>query len=372
MKIGFDGKRAEHNTSGIGNYSRDVIKHLAAHYPNNEYLLFSPKPGKCFEFHHPQLSRKYPTSLIDKMSPSLWRRKGIVTDLRKNGVELFHGLSNELPSGISAYGGKSIATIHDLIFERYPDFYSRIDRKIYKEKTQSALEEADLIIAISEQTKKDLIELYGAKADKIRVVYQSCHSAFQKNVKPETIEQIRLGYQLPKKYFIQVGTLEPRKNAINSLRALALLEKEHLVFIGKKTDHQKELDSEIERLELGQRVHFLEDVPVSFLPALYAGATASLYISHFEGFGIPIIESLFSGTPVITNKEGCFSEGGGKHALYVDVNNPKDIAEVMIRLQDPSVREDLIRDVNAHLGHFSEKATTDQLMSVYKDVMNLA
>lgn len=370
MNIGFDGKRAEHNSSGLGNYSRDVIKHLATFHPENSFNLYSPKPGTLFEFNHPSLSRKYPTTVVNRLASSLWRRKGIVHDLRKDQIELYHGLSNELPSGISAFGGKSIVTIHDLIFEHFPEYYSAIDRKIYKEKTQSALKEADVVIAISEQTKKDLVDIYGAEKNKIRVVYQSCHAAFQKKVKPETVEQIRLGYQLPKQYFLQVGTLEPRKNALTSLRALALLDKEHLVFIGKKTDHLKELEAEIERLELGQRVHFLENVPVSFLPALYAGATASLYPSFFEGFGIPIIESLFSGTPVITNKEGCFAEGSGKHALYVDVKDAEALSGAMKQMLNAEVQTTLMKGVDAHLSQFTDRTTTEELMKVYSDAMN--
>lgn len=366
MKIGFDGKRAEHNSSGLGNYSRDVIRGLCTWIPEYEYVLYSPKKGNGFDFSHERLTRTYPTARKDRLAPALWRRKGIVSDLNADQLDLFHGLSNELPFGIDTFNGVSVVTIHDLIFERYPDYYKRIDRMIYRSKTREACATADCIVAISEQTKKDLIEFYQVPADKITVVYQTCHPGFQKEVKAETVEQIRKGYQLPEDYILQVGTLEPRKNVLGSLEALALLDGANLVLIGRKTDHQKEIDQRIQDLGLGNRVKILNDVPVAFLPALYKGAQATLYPSFFEGFGIPVIESLFQSTPVVTNENGCFVEAAGAFGTYVDVHKPESIAE---GVRAASRREAQNKALEEHLKQFTLEHTTRALYEVYLQVL---
>ncbi len=366
MKIGFDGKRAEHNSSGLGNYSRDVIRGLCALESANEYVLYSPKKGDGFDFGHDRLQRKYPSAWKDRLAPALWRRKGIVSDLHEDGVDLFHGLSNELPSGIDAFNGKSIVTVHDLIFERFPDYYKRIDRMIYRSKTKEACASADRIIAISERTKKDLIEFYRVPAEKIAVVYQTCHPGFQKEVKPETVQQIRTGYQLPEKYVLQVGTIEPRKNVLGSLEVLAMLDKTTLVLVGRKTDHQKEVDQRIADLGLENRVKILDDVPMAFLPALYKGAQLTLYPSFFEGFGIPIIESLFQGTPVVTNAKGCFKEAAGAFGTYVDVHKPESIVE---GVRAASRREAHTIELEEHLQKFTLERTTRALYNEYLRVV---
>ncbi len=366
MKIGFDGKRAEHNHSGLGNYSRNVIRGLCTIAPENEYLLYSPKKGHAFDLTHDRLTRRYPTTWKDRLVPALWRRKGITDDLRNDGIDLFHGLSNELPSGISTYGGTSIVTVHDLIFERYPEYYRRIDQMIYRSKTREACEVADKIVAISRQTKQDLINFYEVPAEKIEVVYQTCHPAFQKKIRPEIVERIRMGYQLPKDFILQVGTLEPRKNVLGSLNAIAEVKDAHLVLVGRTTDHQKEISRCIAQLGLQDRVHIPKNVPIAFLPALYRAAVVTLYPGFFEGFGIPIIESLFQGTPVITHREGCFREAAGPFGHYVDVHDPGAIAEA---IRNTSRREAPVKGLSQHLRQFTPEATSRALMAVYNEVM---
>ncbi|QTN39664.1 glycosyltransferase family 4 protein [Cryomorphaceae bacterium] len=366
MKIGFDGKRAEHNTSGLGNYSRDVIRGLCMNAPEHEYVLYSPKKGTEFDFGDERLVRRYPTRWKDRLTPALWRRKGIVDDLKNEGIDLYHGLSNELPSGIEAIRARSIVTVHDLIFERFPDYYKGIDRMIYRSKTKEACSSADHIIAISEQTKQDLIEFYSVSPDKISVVYQTCHPGFQKEVKDETVEQVRTGYQLPQSYVLQVGTLEPRKNVLRSLEAVSQINDLHIAFVGRQTDHQKLIERRVESLGIGSRVHFLQDVPVAFLPALFKGAAASLYPSLFEGFGLPIIESLFQGTPVVTNEKGCFKEAGGSFGYYANVEDPTSIAHALKRVLTDGLSTE---GLEGHLGQFTLKETTRRLLDVYQQVV---
>ena len=172
MRIGYDAKRAFNNTSGLGNYSRFVISAMARLFPENKYALFTPKQSTRFRSFYPQnpsVSVIEPTGLNAKI-PGFWRVFNQLSDIKKNKVEIFHGLSNELPVGLSKAGIKSVVTIHDLIFLRFPELYKPIDRLIYKRKFAAACRQADKIVAISEQTKTDIIEFFGTAPEKIEVI----------------------------------------------------------------------------------------------------------------------------------------------------------------------------------------------------------
>ena len=185
MRIGFDAKRAFSNNTGLGNYSRDAIRILSDYFPDNKYFLYTPK-----NYNNPRLSfiadRKNtfirtPESLLDRALKTYWRSKSVVNDLFTNKIDIFHGLSNELPIAIENTSIKTVVTIHDLIFIRYPHLFKTIDRKIYYRKFKSACQRADKIIAVSEQTKRDIIDFFSISAYRISVVYQGCNTVFQNN-----------------------------------------------------------------------------------------------------------------------------------------------------------------------------------------------
>ena len=158
MKIGFDAKRAFHNFTGLGNYSRTLIETLATYYPSDELHLFSPKPSTSPRVQSlldtPSVSSHFPTGFWKKIPP-VWRSYGIESDIKAAKIDVFHGLSNELPLKLPPKVA-SVVTIHDLIFERYPAFYPRFDRFVYRQKFRRACQQADVVVAISEQTKQDI------------------------------------------------------------------------------------------------------------------------------------------------------------------------------------------------------------------------
>jgi len=185
MHVGFDAKRAFHNQTGLGNYSRDVLRLLVRHRPGHRYTAYTP-PAEGLEL-GPGITVRGPDRPLGRLAPSLWRVAGLAAQARREGVDLFHGLSNELPLGIERTGLRSVVTIHDLIFERFPELYPPVDRRIYRWKFRSATRRADRIIAISRQTRDDLVDLFGVDPARIRVVYQGCHPAFQARVEPEHV-----------------------------------------------------------------------------------------------------------------------------------------------------------------------------------------
>ena len=256
MKIGFDGKRAVQNFTGLGNYSRYIVDILCQFYPENEYVLYAPKKRENKRLNkltkqYRQLQLSYPTTSFWKKLSSLWRVLGVTRQLEKERIDIFHGLSNELPLNIHKSEVKSIVTIHDLIFLRYPQYYHSIDRNIYTYKFRKACENADRIIAISECTKRDIIEYFGIPADKIEVVYQGCDTSFTHPVTEEKKREVRAKYQLPEHYILNVGSIEERKNALSAVQALTMLpEQIHLVIVGRYTEYTDKIERFIKENKL--------------------------------------------------------------------------------------------------------------------------
>lgn len=380
MNIGFDAKRAYHNQTGLGHYSRTLIRSLATGFPQHQYFLFNPKPSNLFFFDAlKNVQEVQPQTFFSKKLSSLWRSNWVKSDLKKLKIDLYHGLSHEIPVDIKRTGIKSVVTMHDLIHERYPEQYKAIDRKIYTKKFRYACEHADRIIAISEQTKNDLIDFYHTPADKIDVCYQSCNPAFGQTLSAEFKERIRKHYQLPENYFLYVGSIIERKNLLNLCKAMQLLQGEKslpLVVIGNGGEYKQKVKDFVTLNKLDEQIIFLSDSPVakyapSFqsaedFPAIYQMATAMIYPSVFEGFGIPVLEALWSRIPVITSNVYCLPEAGGDGAFYVDPESPEEIASQMKRiLNDPAFAAQQVEKGWQHAQRFTNEATAAKVMDVY-------
>ncbi len=369
MKIGFDGKRAANNLTGLGNYSRSLIEQLATRYPANDYLVYTPKVKN-----HKQVSSFLTAFNITLKKPSskklLWRSVGIVKDLLKDDVEIFHGLSHEIPFGIHKSGIRSVVTMHDLIFLRFPAYYKFIDRFLYRLKSRYACKHADRIIAISEKTKADIVEFYGTDPNKIEVIYQTCDDSFKTPFATEELARIRQHYQLPEKFLLSVGTIEDRKNLLLLIRALKDVDKDFkLVVIGKQTPYFESVQQEIEKLELQQRVIFLKNIPFSDLPGIYQLASIFVYPSFYEGFGIPIIEALYSKIPVIAATGSCLEEAGGPDSLYVNPNNAEELTHaIQMVINQPELQQQMKERGMEFVQKFESAVVTKQLMDCYIQV----
>lgn len=336
MKIGFDAKRLFHNTTGLGNYSRDLIRILSHYLPGNAYFLFNPKESKkeLFTLNQPSIFEIRPSTFFWKKLKSVWRSIGISKEIKKYNLQIYHGLSGEIPFFIPK-NTKKIVTIHDLIFMRYPKLYSFWDRKIHFLKFKYAAQKSDRIVAISEQTKKDIIHYLNIDPAKIEVIYQCCAAVYKEHFSEATLEEVQKKYNLPSKFILNVGTIEPRKNALNIVKSIHGTEIP-LVLIGRKTAYYNEMEKYISDNEMNQVLH-LSNVSQQDLACIYQLATLFVYPSIFEGFGIPIIEALYSKTPVITNKFGVFPEAGGDHSVYID---PNSISEMQAAILDLWQNED--------------------------------
>lgn len=372
MNIGFDGKRAANNLTGLGNYSRSLILQLSEFFHQNLYFVYSPKVKAA-----KQISAFFEKDNIHLKQPAgnqpgfWWRSVGVTKQLRNDHIDIYHGLSNEIPFGLHNGQPKTVVTIHDLIFLRLPQHYRYIDRKIYNFKSKYACRFADRIIAISEQTKKDIIAYYQTDPAKIEVIYQTCDDSFKELLPEDVKETVRQQYQLPEKYILNVGTIEARKNLLLIVRSLSDIPQEYkLVVVGKKQAYAQQVLAEIERLNLKDRVIFLKDIPFTDLPAIYQLASVFVYPSFYEGFGIPIIEALYGGIPVVAATGSCLEEAGGPDSLYVDPNNAAELASAINSiLNDPELAAVMKEKGLAYARNFDNQPLATQLMNCYEELL---
>ncbi len=368
MKIGFDAKRAFFNRSGLGNYSRNVIQLLSRHYPQNDYFLYTPtKKGAIKFLEAGNIHISTPKRALDKLFKSYWRSFRLTGQLEDDKIELYHGLSNELPKNIHKTRMKSVVTIHDLIFIRYPHLYKSIDRQIYYKKFKYSSQIADRVIAISKQTKADLVNFFKIDKDKIDVVYPGCHPIYYNEVSESVKKQIKEKYNLPSQYILYVGTIEGRKRLLNIIKALKGMKIDiPLVVVGKPTQYLKKVNKYISENQLEDRIYFYHNILLEDLQVIYQLSEVFVYPSVFEGFGIPILEALSSKTPVITTKDGCFSEAGGKSSIYIDTANIDELAEAIKNvLTNSLLRKKMLADGYEYAQNFREEKIVKNLMDVY-------
>jgi glycosyltransferase involved in cell wall biosynthesis len=375
MKIGFDAKRAFNNKSGLGNYSRNLIRGIIKNNPTEDYYLFNPESGRFklqdFLEKRSNIHLVEPENFWGKEFPGWWRSYAITKRSNKIELDIYHGLSNEIPLNSNLMKAKKLITVHDLIFMRYPEFYNPADRKMYTLKTKKSCALADAIVAVSEQTKNDLIELLNVPEEKIHVVYQTCdenffgvHDYVTNDHSPEKL--------LPENYILYVGTIEQRKNLLALVKAIHELDKTTqatLVVVGNETNYAKEVKTYVEKFGLEKRVIFMKSVNNALMPLIYKKAKAFIYPSIYEGFGIPIIEALISKVPVITTRGGCFTESAGPGSLFVDPDNSEELAEaIKVALYNEEKREEMIRIGYAYAQQFRPEVCAQNMFNLYKKI----
>ena len=366
--IGFDAKRIVRNGTGLGSYARTLVNALA----ENEHLqlnLYAPDEGRDDLrnqiFNRDNVKFVYPEGLHFRFQRDLWRSKGVVKQLKNDGVKLYHGLSGELPAGLKAAGIPGVVTIHDLIFLRHPEYYHWWDVEIYRRKFKSTLKEASRIIAISECTKRDILHYGDFPEDKIDVIYQGCSNRFRQSVSDADKERVKKKYNLPKNFILNVGSIEERKNVLLAVKASRCLRDAfEMVIVGKHTKYTDEVLDYVKKNGLENRVHILHGIPDEDLPVIYHLAQVFVYPSRYEGFGIPIIEAIQTGLPVVACTGSCLEEAGGPDCLYV---NPDDV-EGMAKAIEQAVAEKDSRVPKAqeYIKRFENSNLAAQVIEEYK------
>jgi glycosyltransferase involved in cell wall biosynthesis len=290
-------------------------------------------------------------------------------DVLAGPLDVFHSPDYVLPPVRRA---RKVVTIHDLSFLRYPEAAEPSLRRYLSAAVPRCAGEADVILADSENTRRDVVELLGLPSEKVYVIYPGVDQRFSAIQERESLEAVKERYGLSYPFILSVGTLEPRKNLIVLLEAYAMLKERRdlphrLVIAGGKGWLYEGIFQRVQELSLGEGVVFLEFVPDDLLPSLYTLADLLAFPSLYEGFGLPPLEAMACGTPVVTSESSSLPEVVGEAGLMVPADDPGALAEAMGRvLDDAKLSEDLVARGLARAAQFSWEAAGKKLLAVYE------
>jgi glycosyltransferase involved in cell wall biosynthesis len=372
MKIGFDAKRLFQNFTGLGNYSRTLVSSLNELAADADIYLFTPKK-KYHSDTRDFFKEPYHVITPKTQLKAIWRTFTCTKAIKNLHLDIFHGLSHELPIGIKKTGVKSLVTMHDLVYKTFPNDFTFIDRLIYDFKFRYACKNADKIVAISKSTKNDLIKYYQTPPEKIEVIYQSCHKQFKTLQSPEQINSVLENYGLPDNFLLFVGSVIERKNVLTLIKAIEKLGNNidiPLVVVGNGKAYLQEVKKYVHTHNLQSRVYFIQKIAFEHLPALYQKASVFIYPSVYEGFGIPVIEALWSQTPVITSNISSMPEAAGAGAFLCNPASHESIAQGIDKiLNDSEYAHSLVEKGLEHIKNFENEKLVKQMIRLYKNLL---
>ena len=365
LKIGFDAKRLFHNHTGLGNYSSTLVRDLQRLYPEHEYHLFTPKISNHTVVDYFLDSENFKIHTYKGKFSAYWRSRGMTKDINAADLDIYHGLSHELPLNSHSIMAKTVVTFHDLIYEYYPEQFGLWDRYMYKRKYRYAAQNADRVVAISESTKNDLNQLYQVDPTKVSVVYQSCNPAFYNT--PKSIHS-------DEQYLLYVGSLIERKSFMLIVEAMATIPKDKrakVKVVGQGGKYADRVKARILELGLDEHFEFLNHLDNDALLSIYDNAIAMVYPSIYEGFGIPLIESLYRDTPVITTSASSLPEAAGPGAIYIEPGDKVALANAMLDIaSNHTLRRELAQKGKAYVSsRYTDEISAKGMMAVYMKML---
>jgi glycosyltransferase involved in cell wall biosynthesis len=372
MRIGIDYTAAVRQMGGIGRYTRNLIRALAEIDQNGEYVLWVAGGRRGLDdsdwppnFH----LRTIPLS--DRWVNLLWQRMRIPLPIESmvGHLDVFHSPDFVLPPTRSA--ARTLVTVHDLSFLRVPECFVPSFREYLKAAVRRSVARADAILADSESTRADLRELLGVSDERIAVVYPGVEARFRPIRETSVLEVVQRKYVLPERFILGVGTLQPRKNFTGLIDAFSRLMEPDLQLVlagGVGWLHEPILET-ISQRHLQDRVRLLGFVDDHDLPALYSLATVFAFPSWYEGFGLPVLEAMACGTPVVTANNSALPEVAGNAALMVDAASPQELADALhVALVDEVRREELATAGFGHARQFTWERAAAQLQRCYEEL----
>lgn len=371
MPIYIDVAAAVHGRAGLGRYAESLAGALVVKDPAR-FALFFNRSGQV----------RLPTRLQEIPSRSVragykpWRMAiwlgqlaGLGFDRLLPGAELYHATEHLL---MPLRHVPTVLTVHDLIFRLFPQHHKRLNYWYLNAAMPLFCRRASAIIAVSQATKRDLVNFYGLDPAKISVVHEAAAPHFAP-APPDQVAQVQARYRLPDCYLLHVGTIEPRKNLNRLLKVVYRLRRAgediRVVIVGSKGWLYEDFFRQLEELALGDAVVMPGFVPDTDLPALYSGARLVVVPSHHEGFGLPVLEGMACGTPVACSDASSLPEVGGQAARYFDPTDVAAMADQILAIwRDESLRETMRQQGLARAAQFSWKRAADETLAVYARV----
>jgi len=367
MIIGIDGNEANVSTKvGISEFAYQLVTHLAELVQRESdiklevYLKESPNSD---------LPSKKNNVIYSVVGPKkMWTQFGLPLNLFLDfpRPDVFFSPTHYAPRFAPC---PSVVSVMDLSYLFFPEMFRKNDLYQLTNWTAYSVQQAKVVITISESSKNDIIEKYGKKPDQVRVIYPGIKSF---SMKEKDWKDVVKAYNIPENYVLFVGTLQPRKNIQKLIEAVSLLKKQddlHVIVVGKKGWLYEEILSAPEKWGVAERVHFLDFVTDEDLPHLYKNAQCFVLPSLYEGFGLPVLEAMQYGCPVITSNVSSLPEAGGDAALYCDPNSAQDIADKIEQvITDKKLRESMIEKGYAQVKKFSWEKAAREVVSILKDV----
>lgn len=364
MRIGIEITAAVRQGGGIGRYVREMIRALAKSDAANRYQLFfaSPNPVPFPLFPLPSNFSTRHLPFHDIWLARLWHRAQFPINVEwiTGEIDLYHAPDFTLPPTRA----RSVLTVHDLSFARDPDSAAPTLRAYLDKVVPRSVKRATHIIAVSQATKNDLVELYDTPQEKISVIYEGVDEKFKPTNDASKIKTYGVG---DKPYILSVSTIQPRKNFKRLIQAFAQLPTDfELVIAGGKGWMYDDIFAEAEKEGVRGRVRFIGFVPDDDLPALYSHAAMFAYPSLYEGFGLPLLEAMACGTPTLASNVSCLPEVAGGAAVTA---SPYDVDSLAEGLKHTLVnRDELIQKGFARASQFKWEAAARQLIDLYESL----
>lgn len=376
MRIGYDAKDVFSKKSRFGSYNKYIIKVMAKYFPENNYLLYTS--GSTFNKdvldiqNFSNMEIRSPAKIISRMNlASIWRSTILGNTALNDHVDIFHGLSNELPI-IMSKKLKTVVTIHDLYFIRYPHLYQPLEIEILKRRIKHACRIANKVIAVNNQTADDVQSFLGINKNKVEVIYPGCDPCF--SIEHDLFELKKTSdlYKLPEDYILNATPLESAGGTLSLLKALSTIKDKidiPLVIVEHPVrSYKKEVLAEAKSLGLENRIIFLRNVPKEDLSKIYQLSQLFIYTASYEGSVAPIIEALNAKVPVISSH--AFEKVGGKAALYVKNKDHEALGEAITQvLLNTQLAGKMISEGEQHVRKFDQENFANQTSKVYEALL---
>jgi glycosyltransferase involved in cell wall biosynthesis len=369
MRIAFDGTTLRPARTGVGYYTEHLLHHLVKESVDDEIVVVSNRPIDTVAPLPPQVRVVTSSSRVPRI---VWMQMVAPRLLRRLRVDVAHFTNGMLPLAVPV---PTVVTIHDMSLTMFPKYHPPRRVLLNRPLVDVAARRADAIITVSESAKRDIVRLYGSQEERIHVVHEAAAPSFQPVVDPVVLDRVRQRYDLAERFILYVCTIEPRKNLPKLIEGFASRRKSgqlphQLVCAGPYGWLSRDIEDLIDRLQIEDAIRFTGYIPFDDLAALYSLAEMFVFPSLYEGFGLPVVEAMACGTPVVTGHVAALAEIGGGAVEQVARLDADTLGEAMVRLAGDRQRREQLSVLGRERAQlFSWERAARETLKVYRDTV---